>query len=297
MSSGCESNIALRCQRLQWRLVSVPVFACLTARTRRFQVNGLSLHALEWGEPGRPGMCFLHGGAAHAHWFDRVVPAFVDRFHLIALDQRGHGHSQWAEPPSYGTEDFAGDLTGVFDQMGWGEVTLVGHSMGGANSIAYSAWHPGRVRTLVVVDSRPAIPKERLGAMHDRGRRPLQRHPSIDAAVERFRLLPRETFAAPELMAHLARAGVVERDGGYTFRFDPMTYAKRRPVDGWTLVDRIRARTLIVRGDLSPVLTREMADRMHRAIPDSRVVEISGAYHHLTLDQPDQFVAALKDFF
>jgi pimeloyl-ACP methyl ester carboxylesterase len=271
-------------------------FGCRTARSRVFVVNGLRLHALEWGETGRPGLCFLHGGAAHAHWFDLVAPAFADRFHIIALDQRGHGESAWANPPSYATEDFAGDLSGVFDALEWREVTLVGHSMGGLNSIGFSAWHPKRVRALVIADSRPAIPPERLETMHDRGRRSLKRHPSADEAVARFRLLPRETVATAELLAHIARAGIVQRDGGWTFRFDPATYGVRRPIDGWALVDRITAPTLIARAELSPNLPPETAERLRRTIKDARVVEIAGAYHHLTLDQPARFVAALTEF-
>jgi pimeloyl-ACP methyl ester carboxylesterase len=79
---------------------------CERARSRGVEVNGLRLHFLESGAAGSPPLCFLHGGAAHAHWFDAVIPAFVDRFHVVSLDQRGHGESAWAEPPAYGTEDF-----------------------------------------------------------------------------------------------------------------------------------------------------------------------------------------------
>jgi len=81
-------------------------------------VDSLGLHLLEWGAPGRPALCFLHGGSAHAHWFDLVAPAFAERFHVVSLDQRGHGESQWAEPPAYATEDFAGDLVGVMGALG-----------------------------------------------------------------------------------------------------------------------------------------------------------------------------------
>jgi len=270
--------------------------ACRTARRREFHVNGLALHALEWGEPGRPGLCFLHGGAAHAHWFDLVTAPFADRFHIISLDQRGHGESAWAEPPAYGTEDFVGDLLAVFDALGWTQATLVGHSMGGHNSMACAAWHPDRVRALVIVDSRPAIPPERLETMHDRGRRSLPRHPSAEEAVARFRLLPRETVADRALLAHIARAGIVQRDGGWVFRFDPATYGVRRPVDGWKIVGDIVAPTLIARAEFSLGLPPETAARLHDAIRDSRLVDIEGAHHHVTLDQPARFVAALDPF-
>src|SRR5258706_8351887 len=53
-----------------------PTFGCEAAVRRLFKVNQLTLRALGWGAAGRPGLCFLHGGSAHAHWFDAVAPAF-----------------------------------------------------------------------------------------------------------------------------------------------------------------------------------------------------------------------------
>lgn len=271
-------------------------FACRTAVSRVVRANGLDLHVLESGVPGRPGLCFLHGGSAHAHWFDLVTPAFSDRFHVIALDQRGHGASQWAVPPAYATEHFVSDLVAVMDALGWRQVILVGHSMGGHNSMACSAWRPERVRGLVVVDSRPMIPADRLGMMHERGRRPPRRHPSIDAAVSSFRLRPRETLADPRLLEHLVSAGFHQKDGAWIPRFDPSTSGERRPVDAWSLVDRIQAPTLIARAELSGVLPREMAEKLCAAIAGAELVDIPGAYHHLTLDRPREFVAALDAF-
>lgn len=271
-------------------------FGCQSAKKRRLDAGRVTLNLLEWGTSGRPGLCLLHGGAAHAHWFDLVAPAFADRFHVVALDQRGHGESDWARPAAYGTEDFAADLLGVLDALGWERAILAGHSMGGHNSIAFSAWHPARVRALVVIDSRPALPEERLTMMHRRGERPLRRYATADEAVTAFRLLPRDTVAAPALLAHVARAGLVQHDGGWSYRFDPESSRARRPVDGWTLVDRITAPTLVVRGEWSPVLPREMAERLRGAIPGARLVEIPGAFHHLVLDRPAEFTAVLADF-
>src|SRR5437762_792032 len=274
-------------------------FFCHSSASRRISVNGLSLHALEWARPGAPGVCLLHGGSAHSHWFDRVIGSFVGRYHVISLDQRGHGASDWPTPPAYATEDFVSDLLGVMDAMGWGRMTVVGHSMGGANAMALSAWHPERVERLVIVDSRPSIPAERLGVMHERGARALRaprRHPTLESAVASFRLLPRETVADEALLAHVARAGLVERDGGWRFRFDPAANGSRRPHDMWPHLAKIRAPTLLVRAELSPVLTPDMAASMRKAIPDVRFVEVPGAYHHVTLDQPERFVAAVSEF-
>ena len=271
-------------------------FGCESARSRRLTVNALSLHGLEWGAPGLSGLLFLHGGAAHAHWFDAVAPAFADRFHVLSLDQRGHGESQWPQPPAYRTEDFCRDLLGVMEALGWRTMALVGHSMGGHNAMAFAAWHPERVERLVIVDSRPSIPEDRLAMMHERGDRPPRRHPTPEAAVAAFRLLPRATVAPPALLAHLARSGIVEREGKWTYRFDPACNGTRQPVDAWPLLARIACPTLIVRGEKSPILPRPMAEEMAEKIPGAALVEVPGVYHHLVLDAPDAFVAHLGDF-
>jgi pimeloyl-ACP methyl ester carboxylesterase len=273
-----------------------PTLGCEHARPRVLEVNGLNLHLLESGAPGAPVLCFLHGGAAHAHWFDAVTPAFTDRFRVVSLDQRGHGESQWAVPPAYGTEDFVGDLRALMDTTGWARMILAGHSMGGHNAMTFAARHPERVAALVIIDSRPAIPPERLNVMHARGLRAPRVHPSAEAAAAAFRLLPRETLAEPALLAHMARAAVARRDGGWGWRFDPQTHGERRPVDAWPLLPRITAPTLVVRGGLSPVLTAEMAERLRTTIPRASLVTIPNAYHHLTLDAPTAFTEALDRF-
>ena len=275
---------------------SITPLGCETARKRSVVVGDLFLSFLEWGTAGRPVLCFLHGGSAHAHWFDLVAPPFTDRFHVIALDQRGHGESEWAKPPAYATENFAADLLGFVDALGFARVTLIGHSMGGHNAMSFSAWHPDRVRALVIIDSRPMIPTDRLDRLRRRGERTLRPYPSREAAAQSFRLVPRETNADPALLAHMGAAGVVERDGAWVYRFDPASNAERRPVDAWTLLDRITAPNLIARGELSPVLPRDMADKLRSAIRGASLVEIPASYHHVTLDNPAGFVLELDRF-
>jgi esterase len=269
---------------------------CERARSRTETINGLRLHFLESGRAGAPPLCFLHGGAAHAHWFDAVTPFLEDRFHVVSLDQRGHGESEWAVPAAYGTEDFAADLRGLMDVLGWTRMTVIGHSMGGHNAMAFAAWHPERVAALVIVDSRPIIPAERLDVMRARGRRSPRLHPTAQAAAATFRLLPRETLADPALLAHMGRAAVTRRDGGWGWRFDPSTHGERRPVDAWPLLRRIAAPTLVVRGALSTVLPADMAERLRASIPRASLVTIPNAYHHLTLDAPTPFATALTHF-
>jgi pimeloyl-ACP methyl ester carboxylesterase len=152
------------------------------------------------------------------------------------------------------------------------------------------------VGRLVVIDSRPAIPAERLQTMHRRGDRGPMRHETLESAIRSFRLLPRETVADPRLLAHLAREGITERDGRFLYRFDPACNSRRRPTDAWALLDRITAPTLLVRGEHSPILPREMAADMLARLRHARLVEIPGTYHHLVLDAPLAFAKVLEEF-
>ena len=162
--------------------------------------------------------------------------------------------------------------------------------------MSFAAWHPDRVSALVIVDSRPTIPADRLDRLRRRGERTLRPYPSQEAAAQLFRLIPRETNADPSLLAHLGASGVVQRDGAWFYRFDPASNSGRRPVDAWTLLDRITAPTLIARGELSPVLPRDMADKLLASIRGATLVEIPASYHHLVLDNPTAFVRELDRF-
>ena len=212
------------------------------------------------------------------------------------LDQRGHGASDWSPAAAYATPDFAGDLLGVADALGWERMTLAGHSMGGHNAMAFAAWHPERLSALVIIDSRPSLPGTGSTGCTSRGHRGPRRHEALATALASFRLLPRETVAAPALLEHMAREGIVERDGRFMYRFDPQANGARRPTDNWPLLERIAAPTLIVRGEHSPILPPAMVEDMVRRIPDVRVVEIPRVYHHLVLDAPEAFTAVLEGF-
>ena len=119
---------------------------------RTLTVRGLALALFAWGEPGRPPLLLLHSLAAHSHWWDWVGHLLAARFSVVALDQRGHGASAWAEPPAYTLDDYAGDALGVLDALGWRAPTVIGHSMGGYVGALVAARHPDRVSALVMAD-------------------------------------------------------------------------------------------------------------------------------------------------
>src|SRR6266516_4502152 len=120
-------------------------------------LNGLRFHFLDWGARGEPPMLLLHGGAQTAHSWDEVAPDLALDHHVLALDQRGHGDTDWAPEGRYRRDDFVADIRAFLDDRGWERATLIALSLGGLNSIAFAATHPERIAGLVVVDVTPTI--------------------------------------------------------------------------------------------------------------------------------------------
>src|SRR3954470_1921556 len=74
------------------------------------QIAGLKLHYQDFGTAGKTPMICVHGGAASGHWFDFIAGDFINDYHVLAVDQRGHGDSEWAKDANYTYERYAADL-------------------------------------------------------------------------------------------------------------------------------------------------------------------------------------------
>jgi len=265
----------------------------LIPRDRFVSANGVRLHYRDWGGQGRPFLA-LHGSSAHAHWWDPVAPLLRGRLRVLALDWRGHGRSAWPRPPSYRTEDFAADLLAVIDRLRLDDAVVAGHSMGGHVAMAFAAWHPEALGRLVVLDAKPMVNLGRLLASQARGERRHLQFPGRAAALRRFRLSPPETVAAPALLRAVGARGIRRLPSGrWVYRFDPACDRTRVPVDAWPLLPRITVPTLIVRGEGSTVLPRDVAERMAKVVPSARLEELPGTYHHVTLDAPGALAECL----
>ncbi|HEY8489412.1 MAG TPA: alpha/beta hydrolase [Dehalococcoidia bacterium] len=260
------------------------------------EVNGLRLHYLEWGERGLPDMLLLHGLTSHAHSWDYFARAVCDRYHVVALDQRGHGDSTWPPDGRYRTEDYVADALAVTDTLGLERVVLVGLSMGAHNAMAFTAAHPERVTHLVPVDIAP-----RLGTGDERRRRlagaaPPQR--VFDSVEEAFRQARAQNPRPPEeVHRHRVQWSLKPLpDGRFELKYDPAAPARWEPADLWEALPRIACPTLVIRGAESQVLPEETARRMVEAFPNARLVTVEGAGHPVPLDRPDAFERAVREF-
>jgi len=261
------------------------------------EAGGLRLHYLDYGTAGRRAMLCLHGGAAHAHWFDFVASDFSADYHVRALDLRGHGDSAWAEPPEYSHERFASDLAEVVEKLDLHDFVLIGHSMGGMAALIYAATYPGRVGKLVVVDTTLHMAADRIAAMREVGARQGSSYATLDEFVARYRLRPAGTTAEPGIIRHVAEnAARQSDDGSWRHKFDRNIYVQRVSVDGLPYWNRIGIPALLVKGDRSPRITPQIFARAKARCPHLELAEVSRSDHHVTLDNPSGFVRAVKEF-
>jgi len=262
---------------------------------RYIEANGVRLHYLDYGTPGLPPMLCLHGGAVSAHWFDFVAAGFTDRYHVRALDQRGHGDSAWAEPPDYSYARYAADVAEVVEQLDLRDFVLMGHSMGGLVSLVYAATYPGRVKRLVIIDSTLVATPDRVAMLHQVGGREGRSYDTHEDFVANFRVRPAGTTAAPEILRHLAeRGGRQGPDGRWRPKFDRNVYAKRALIDIPPHWDRIRIPALLIKGGRSDRITPAIVAEAKARCPHVTLAEVPGADHHVTLDNPGGFMDAVN---
>jgi pimeloyl-ACP methyl ester carboxylesterase len=263
---------------------------------RKFKGAGIELNCVDYGGEGGPPMLLVHGGAAHARWWDFVAPALTARFHVLALDQRGHGDSPWTGQWAYGSRHYAADLEAVIDGWGLGAPVLVGHSMGGHSAMVYAVEHSERLRAMVAIDSIPAYPEHAVAALSAIADRPASVYESLKDAVASFRLLPGETVATPEVLGHVAELSFRQRaDGKWVHKMDRRTL-RREPIQLDGELERIRCPALLIKAALSPVLSAPFARAMAARMARGRMVELANSNHHVPIDNPSGLVAVMTPF-
>ncbi|WP_322796774.1 alpha/beta hydrolase [Tepidiforma sp.] len=269
---------------------------------RSVTVNGLKLAYQEWGSPSAPPIVMLHGFGVSGHMFDEFAERMQDRYRLLALDQRGHGDSDWSEEGDYSRDAFVEDLEGFRKALGLERFILIGHSMGGLNAVAYVNRYPGHATALVLVDVGPEAAKEGVDNIvrFTRGPDELEFEEFVQLA---HRFNPRRTL---ENIRERMRHRLKPTEGGkWTWKFDRRF---RQPESGlivgsqlstdelWQQFRNITIPTLLVRGAESDVLSREVAERCVQEMPAARLVTIPGAGHSVPGDNPDAFTEAVATF-
>jgi pimeloyl-ACP methyl ester carboxylesterase len=257
-------------------------------------VAGTDIHYLEWGRRGQPGLVFVHGGAAHAHWWSFLAPMFATDWHAVALDLSGHGES--GRRDVYSHEAWADEVLAVTDAAGFpGPPVVVGHSLGGMVTIQTAATHGDRLAGAVIVDApvRRPDPESEEGARGRAFRFPGS-YPDLETALGHFHLIPPQPCDNDFILDYIGRRSLRETADGWTWKFDPGLF-RHTLVPLRDQLASVRCRVALLRGELSVIVPEDTAEYMYDLMGrNAPVVSIPQAHHHLTLDQPLAFVASLR---
>jgi len=284
---------------------------------RFFRSGTLRIHFRDWGNADAPPLVIVHGLRDHSHSFDDLARGLLDRFHVYAVDLRGHGDSETT--PYYAFGHFVLDLHNCIRALRLRSPILVGHSMGGEVVLHYAGAFPDVPSHLVVIEGLGPPPidldEEVAWTVKGFGRidRALAGHPTLkdlDAAYRRLRERnPRLPEAKARELALLGTRAI--EDGTLEWKFDAMlaTMAITGPFHleyGMALWRRVASPTLIVHGGESGEFWRgtpgavyldpdDLARRLG-CFRQPQFVEVPGAGHMVHFDRPRELVTAIRDF-
>lgn len=280
--------------------------ALAQAPQRRFvEVEGARVETLVWGEAGRPGLLFLHGHGAHADWYSFIAPFFAATHRVVALSWSGMGGSEWR--PSYSMAQFGREVVAVAEATALfaadAAPVVIAHSFGAMVALGVAAEFGERFGAAVIVDP-PVFRPERLQQRHANppvhlNLRPHRVYPTLAQALARFRLLPQQPCANLFIVDHIARLSLHEVDGeagsGWTWRFDWRLWDRLQRTNPKAQIAAARCPLALVRGARSQLMAREDAAFTMSLLPEGApFLEVPEADHHVMLDQPLAFVAAIE---
>jgi pimeloyl-ACP methyl ester carboxylesterase len=265
-------------------------------------LNGLNFHYRDWpsAKPDAEVLVLLHGYTGHARSWDSFAQAMSAGYRVLALDQRRHGETDWAEPQEYGTDYMVSDLEAFVAALQLDQYTLLGLSMGGRNAIQYAGARPQALRRLVIVDIGPEIGATG-SARIQAGVRQSDSFESVDEAIARARATNPNADEGEQ--RHRVTHSLMQRDDRtWTVRYDKALRDPDNPrprlsnEESWALWEQITVPTLLIRGEISDVLPEEVAAKMVETVSGCQFVEVAGSGHSVPLDRPQGFLEAARTF-
>jgi 2-hydroxymuconate-semialdehyde hydrolase len=234
----------------------------------------------------------LHGAGGDSSLFDGAIASLMVSYRLIAPDILGHGKTR-GPAGFYAVAGYRRWLKSFIEALHTGPVDIIGHSMGGAIALRFTAEHPRLVRRLILVDSialgMPSLVTTLLllaAVFNPDDRRALDQ-------------VARAVLASPQAISSDVRAalesgGIPKGLRGFAWMY-ARTWRVMLPVSGWTL-SRIQAPVMMLWGENDRYFPAAHAERRMRRLPDARLQRIPNAGHLPFLEQPHAFEAAVRSF-
>ena len=254
------------------------------------------------GNESRPKLVFLHGLLGSGMNWSTIAKHFLEDFHVLTFDQRGHGRS-FHPPTGYAPEDYAEDLRRILDELAWERVFLVGHSMGGRNAVRFTDFYPQRVEKLVIEDIGPNVVVE----SEQRIETILKNIPVPFKDKGAARMFFQNDFHVifsdrPDILTlkDFLYSNLTSGAGGVTWRFSVpgilQTVREAHQNARWQDFIEIKVPTLLIRGENSQELPVDVFQELLRRNSQIQGLEIPQAGHWVHSDQPDAFVRALHNY-
>jgi pimeloyl-ACP methyl ester carboxylesterase len=277
-------------------------------RQRQVQcITPSGLHDLaytEWGDPaGRKVLVCVHGLSRCGRDFDSLARAMAGDYRVVCPDAPGRGLSGWLKNPmEYQVQIYVADMVTLLARLDADCVHWVGTSMGGLIGMTLASLPETPLQKLVLNDVGPILTAASLHRIGDYlGKAPS--FPDFSAAVQYIRAVSAPFGAHSDaewsaLTEHVTRR---QPDGSYRMHYDPAIAAPfnaakpDKDIELWPYYDAIKCPTLVLRGALSDVLTRETLAKMAGRGPRASTVEIADVGHAPTLMHADQ-IAIVRDF-
>ena len=264
---------------------------------RRFQGDGLKLAGEAYGDPAAPPVLFFHGGGqSRSSWRGSARKVAEAGYYGVTFDLRGHGDSEWASDGDYLLDAFGRDVEALLAQFDR-PVTLVGASRGGQAAMVGGSRHPGRVRLIMLADVAPLMRDDGVDGIRTFFAESAAGFATLDDAAE---VLARN-LGQPRLReaARLTRSMRQDAAGRWHWRWDPATGRAEflhPPSEGEAVLAaaaRVTSPVVLVRAELSHLLTNEGVAEFQRLAPQLQVVTAKGVGHMFTADRNDAFAAEL----
>jgi len=262
-----------------------------------FDQQGTRIHYLLWSdEPSKPGLIFVHGNGAHAHWWTFIAPFFMEHYQVLAIDLSGAGDSGQRE--KYTPEGFADEISAAADHAGFGSDTIiVGHSFGGYITLKTGLLYKDKLAGVVLVDS--AVRPPDFEWERDPRRSPIKAkriYEDFESALARFRLMPPQDCNNAYILDYIGRHSIKKVDDGWTWKFDDSLFQKFEfGTNHHEDLANLKCRVGVIYGEESYLFSQDIADYMFKVLDESvPFVGIPEAQHHLFLDQPLAFISSLR---